>query len=426
MKMKDTAILKFDNVHTGYPGKEIIKGFTADVFLGDFVGLIGSNGTGKSTLLKCLSGLLPTSEGKIYIEGRDNIGLKQRERSQLIAVVPQSFSIDYDFTVEEIVLMGRNPYLSYRDKESKRDYEIVEKAMEMTKTLKFKGRLFNELSGGEKQRVILARAIAQEPDILLLDEPTSALDIHHQIEVMELIKELNTEKGMTVVAVLHDLNLAARFCERLIMIQGGVVVADGTPAEVIVQKNLKKLYAMKMFIWNNRIFEKPEVIPVRVLKSHQTKKPLRIHVICGGNSASRIIEELDDEGHHITAGVLNEGSDDWLVCKALNLKMVEERPFTTISMERQQENMQMMKDADIILIADVPFGHGNINTLMGIEGLKGAVYLHTSCLNRDFTGGMLRKCLDRIALQKKIIEIGEYDELLEMFKRNEVQDQLFD
>ena len=121
-------------------------------------------------------------------------------------------------------------------------------------------------------RVILARAIAQEPDILLLDEPTSALDIHHQIEVMELIKELNTEKEVTVVAVLHDLNLAARFCERLIMIQGGVVVADGTPAEVIVQENLKKLYVMKMFIWNNWIFEKPEVIMVRVLKSHQTKK----------------------------------------------------------------------------------------------------------------------------------------------------------
>ena len=149
-------------------------------------------------------------------------------------------------------------------------------------------------------------------------------------------------------------------------------------------------------------------------------------MICGGNSASRIIEELDDEGHYITAGVLNEGSDDWFVCKALNLKMVEERSFTTISMERQQENMEMMKDADIILIADVPFGQGSINMLMGIEVLKGAVYLHTSCLNRDFTGGMLKKCLDRIALQKKIIEIGDYDELLEMLKRNEDQNQLSD
>ena len=149
-------------------------------------------------------------------------------------------------------------------------------------------------------------------------------------------------------------------------------------------------------------------------------------MICGGNSASRIIEELDDEGHYITVGVLNEGSDDWFVCKALNLKMVEERSFTTISMERQQENMEMMKDADIILIADVPFGQGNINMLMGIEDLKGAVYLHTSCLNRDFTGGMLKKCLDRIALQKKIIEIGDYDELLEMLKRNEDQNQLSD
>lgn len=414
--MSNPTILSFKGVHTGYPGKEIIKGFTADIYQGDFVGLIGSNGTGKSTLLKCLSGLLPTTEGNITIEGKNNAGLKQRERSQLIAVVPQSFSIEYDFSVEEIVLMGRNPYLSYRNKESSKDYDIVEKAMLMTKTLQFKGRLFNELSGGEKQRVILARAIAQEPDILLLDEPTSALDIHHQIEVMELIKELNTQKGMTVVAVLHDLNLAARFCERLIMIQGGRVVADGTPAEVIVQDNLKKLYDMKMFIWNNRIFEKPEVIPVRVLKTKQAEHPLHIHVICGGNSASRIIEELDDEGHRLTVGVMNEGSDDWLVCRALGLEMIEERPFTTISIEKQKENLELMRTADVILIADVPFGYGNINNLQGLETLRGEIYLHTGCLKRDFTDGLLGKYIEIIKRDKTIHEIGDYDELLELLR----------
>ena len=174
--------------------------------------------------------------------GRDNAGLKQRERSQMVAVVPQSFDIDYDFTAEDIVLMGRNPYLRYKDSESAEDYRIVEQAMKMTKTLGFRGLMFNELSGGEKQRVIIARAIAQEPDIILLDEPTSALDVHHQIEVMELIDQLNKNDHMTVVAVLHDINLASRYCGRLIMIQGGRVVADGPPADVVIERNLKQLY----------------------------------------------------------------------------------------------------------------------------------------------------------------------------------------
>ena len=275
--------------------RKLSKGLRRISIRGILWEVIGSNEIGKSTLLKCLSGLLPTFGGKIIIENQNNAGLKQRERSRLIAIVPQSFNTAYDFSVEEIVLMGKKPYLGHQDKESAKDYEIVEKAMKMTKTLQFKGHLFNELSGGEKQRVILARAIAHEPDILLLDEPTSALDIHHQIEVMELTKELNTEKGMTIVAVLHDLNLAEHFCKRLIMIHEGRIVADEIPAEVIVQKNLKKLYDMKMFICNNWIFEKMEVIPVWGLKTQQAEKPLRIHVICGGKSASRIIEELDDK-----------------------------------------------------------------------------------------------------------------------------------
>ncbi|MEF9918761.1 MAG: ABC transporter ATP-binding protein [Eubacterium sp.] len=416
--MDNSMILKFESVCTGYPGKPIIKGFSADIYKGDFVGLIGSNGTGKSTLLKCLSGLIPITGGKIMIEGKDNKALKQKERAKLIAVVPQSFNIDYDFAVEDIVLMGRNPYLSYRDKESNKDYEIVERAMNMTKTLQFKGRLFNELSGGEKQRVVIARAIAQEPDIILLDEPTSALDVHHQIQIMELIKQLNEEDNMTVVAVLHDLNLAARFCKRLIMIQGGCAVADGLPEEIIVKENLRKLYKMKMFIRNNRIFEKPEVIPIRVLKPYETEHPLHIHVICGGNGALKVIEELDDMGHKVTAGVINEGSDDWLVCRSLGLEIVVEKPFTSISMEKQKENLALMKDADILLISDVPFGTGNVNNLVGIENFGGDIYLHTNCLNNDFTEGKLKECLDKIRIGKNLIEIGDHDEFLKIVMQN--------
>ena len=415
--MEDSVMLKFEGVHTGYGSKEVIKGFTADIHKGEFVGLIGSNGTGKSTLLKCLSGLLPITGGRIVVGGRDNAGLKQRERSQMVAVVPQSFDIDYDFTAEDIVLMGRNPYLSYKDRESAEDYRIVEQAMKMTKTLGFRGRMFNELSGGEKQRVIIARAIAQEPDIILLDEPTSALDVHHQIEVMELIDQLNKNDHMTVVAVLHDINLASRYCGRLIMIQGGRVVADGPPADVVIERNLKQLYNMKMLVRENAVFEKPEIVPIRVLEGEEARNPLHIHVICGGSGASKVIEELDDMGHRVTAGVINEGSDDWLVCKSLNLDIVGERPFTTISMEKQQENLKLMQDADIVLIADVPFGLGNVNNLEGLETLDAEIYLHANCRNNDFTEGRLKACLNKIREKKTVVEIGDHDEFLEILQQ---------
>ena len=215
----NAEMLKFSHVAAGYRDREILHDVTLSVEEGDFVGLIGSNGTGKSTLIKCISGLLPLTKGEITICGREQSLLKSRERARLVAVVPQSYHVDYDFTVEDIVMMGRNPYLGFGKREDERDFEIVKNAMEATNTEIFRGRLYNELSGGERRRGILARAIAQQPRVILLDEPTSALDIHHQIEVMELIARLNREEHMTVLAVLHDINMAARFCRRIVMLR---------------------------------------------------------------------------------------------------------------------------------------------------------------------------------------------------------------
>ncbi|MDO4288077.1 MAG: ABC transporter ATP-binding protein [Eubacterium sp.] len=407
------TILKFENVRAGYGDREILKGFSAEIARGEFVGLIGANGTGKSTLLKCLSGLLPVASGRISIEGQDNAGLKQRERARMVAVVPQSFAIDYDFLVEEIVLMGRNPYLSYRDRESSRDYAIVEAAMRLTGTLGFKGRLFNELSGGEKQRVIIARAIAQEPDIILLDEPTSALDLHHQIEVMELIEHLNRDRGVTVVAVLHDVNLASRYCGRLIMMQGGRVLADGRPSEVVVEENLAHIYQMKMVVRENPMFGKPEIVPIRVLKPGESEVPLSIHVIGGGGGAAQILEALDDLGHEITAGVLNEGSDDWLVARALGLEMITAPPFTEISEQKQAENLKLMAQADVVLVAEVPFGLANLRNLEGLETVPGSIFFHKSGLKNDFTQGALTKRLRAIEAVKDIVFIDDYEQFLE-------------
>lgn len=416
-RLMPRIMLNFKDVVAAYGETEILRRFNAVICQGEFVGLIGPNGTGKSTLLKCLSGLVPVKSGEIILEGKDNAKYSQRERAQMVAVVPQSFDIDYDFTVEDIVLMGRNPYLSYKVKECQRDYDVVTEAMHATKTLQLKKRLYNTLSGGEKQRVIIARAIAQEPDIILLDEPTSSLDIHHQIEVMELIRNLNLKKSMTVVAVLHDINLASRYCNRLILMKNGQVIVDGTPEQVITEENLKKIYDMKMFIQENKLFGKPEIIPLRVIKEAEFYHSLKIHVICGGNNASQILEELDAMGHRVTAGVVNQGSDDWTVCDVLGIPMIETSPFTAISMEKQAENLELMKDCDVILISDLPFGHGNVNNLKGLEDLRGEIYFHTNCLNNDFTLGVLTQCLENIKANKAVVEINSHQEFLEIIKK---------
>lgn len=413
----NAEMLKFSHVAAGYRDREILHDVTLSVEEGDFVGLIGSNGTGKSTLIKCISGLLPLTKGEITICGREQSLLKSRERARLVAVVPQSYHVDYDFTVEDIVMMGRNPYLGFGKREDERDFEIVKNAMEATNTEIFRGRLYNELSGGERQRVILACAIAQQPRVILLDEPTSALDIHHQIEVMELIARLNREEHMTVLAVLHDINMAARFCRRIVMLRDGTVTADGTPEEVVNRKNMEELYAMKLMVRENPLFHKPEIVPIRVMGEEQVGNPFHIHVICGASGAAKIMEELDARGYRVTAGVVNVGSDDWDICHFLDLERVEIDPFTPVTEEDQKRNLKLMEDADVILISDVPFGESNLKNLEGLESRRGQIFFHKNALSNDYTGGKLVRRLEEIGVKKNIVYFGDHDEFLKSLEK---------
>ena len=270
----------------------------------------------------------------------------------------------------------------------------------------FRNRLYNQLSGGERQRVILARAITQQPEIILLDEPTSALDLHHQIEVMELIRQLNEKEHITVLAVLHDINLASRFCSRIVILKDGKVKADGTPREIINRQEMEELYEMRLLVKNNPLIEKPEIIPIRVMDEKQTAKPLRIHVICGEKGGVRILEQLTNMGHAVTAGVVNRESDDAEICEYLDIPRVEIGSFQTVGQEEQAKNLELMKDADAVIVADIPFGEANIRNLDGLEHVKGELYIHKNILNQDFTHGQLQRRLDEI---QKIKEIHFYE-----------------
>ncbi|MGZ3537759.1 MAG: ABC transporter ATP-binding protein [Thermodesulfobacteriota bacterium] len=226
---------------------------------GEFVGLIGPNGSGKTTLLKILYRLLTPQKGEILFE---LVPMKKMERADIakrIAVVAQETHLLFPFSVLETVLMGRSPYLGHLMFENEKDLEIARKAMEWTKIVPFSERHMDELSGGERKRVFIARALAQEPEVILLDEPTASLDIQHQIDFLDLILTLNRERGLTIIMASHDINIASEFCDRLILLQRGRIYQMGTPEQVITKENIETVYGCEVWIDRNPISGMPRI-----------------------------------------------------------------------------------------------------------------------------------------------------------------------
>jgi iron complex transport system ATP-binding protein len=246
-----TIHLRADHVTFAYSQKLALDRVSVEVRPGEIVGLVGPNGSGKSTLIRCLSrGLVPQG-GRIWIDDCDLAALSSKQVARRIAVVPQAFEMPVGFTVFEIVLMGRTPHLGWLEPEGARDHEIARAAMEQTGTWELANSLVNHLSGGERQRIIIARALAQEPQALLLDEPTAHLDVRHQVEVMELVSRLAATRGLAVLGVFHDLNLAAQYCHRLILLKEGNVFAAGEPWAVLTADKLRAVYEVDLAIMSH-------------------------------------------------------------------------------------------------------------------------------------------------------------------------------
>ena len=238
----------------------VLRGVSLELGAGELVGLIGPNGSGKTTLLRVLSGLLAPSRGKVYLDGQDLCAFDRRQVAQRVAVVPQELVIPFAFSAYEMVMMGRTPHVRPILGAGPRDRQVVVEKMELTATSALAERPFGELSGGEKQRVIIAMALAQEPEILLLDEPTVHLDINHQVEILELIKRLNRREGLTVLATMHDLNLAALYFDRLILLNGGQVVANGSPSEVLREESIRQVFQANVQVQEHPTRHTPQVV----------------------------------------------------------------------------------------------------------------------------------------------------------------------
>jgi len=260
--------LELQNVWLAYGSEVVVKDITFQVMPGEMVGLIGPNGSGKSTIIKAISRVISLYSGKILLDGKDVFKIPRRDLARLLGVVPQMPLLPSVFTAFEIVLMGRNPHLGLLQYEGARDLAITWQAMEKTATHTLAERRVGELSGGEIQRLVIARVLAQEPKSILLDEPTANLDISHQVEILDLIKNLCLENKLTVVAALHDLNLASQYCDRLILINNGRVHAEGTPRQVINPRNIKEVYGA-----DGCVYTHPDIdLPVVLLKAGSSQK----------------------------------------------------------------------------------------------------------------------------------------------------------
>ena len=244
---KDASIEVCGLSHS-YDKRRVLHDVNFTVRPGEFVGILGPNGSGKTTLLNCVSGQLRQDCGKALVCNKDVRMTDSLEMARIVAIVPQESSMTFGFTVEEIVLMGRYAHLKRFSLENDMDYTVTQKAMKATGVWRLKERLVTNLSGGERQRVVIARALSQEPRVLLLDEPTSHLDIRHQLEVLNLIKYLNQGQCLTVLAVFHDLNLASRFCDRILLMDQGRIMASGSPEEVLTAQNIEHAFRVKAII----------------------------------------------------------------------------------------------------------------------------------------------------------------------------------
>lgn len=229
-----------EDIRVSFQANEILKGISMDAKDKEFVGIIGPNGSGKSTLLKCIYRILRPDHGAVYLNGEELHSMSVKNSAKKMAVVAQHNYYNFDFSVREVVLMGRSPHKKTLERDNARDYEIVEKALETVQMKEFGDRVFSTLSGGEQQRVILARALAQQAPALILDEPTNHLDITHQLLLMELVKKLD----VTVISAIHDLNIAAVYCDRIYVLKDGQLKGCGTPKEVLTPEMIREIYGV--------------------------------------------------------------------------------------------------------------------------------------------------------------------------------------
>ena len=354
-----SPIVSVRSLEYGVNDVEILRGVEMDVSQGEFVGIIGPNGAGKTTLLKLMLGVIKPTAGRVLLEQEAISSIKPKTRARIQSYLSQDVMTTFPYPVLDIVLMGRYPYVARFSGENESDIEIVRRALAYVGLSDFENRFFNELSGGERQLVLFAKVLAQNTKLLILDEPTANLDIRHQDQFFSMASELASE-GKAVVAAVHNLDIASRYCSRLVLLDNGKIAAVGKPAEVLVPEILDPVYGIETTVSENTATGS---LMVNVLPRNQSARERSVHLIGGAGSAINLTRELVRLGFYVTGGVSHRHDADEPLWKALGISYQLVEPFSRITSENLDSIYPWVEAADLTVLCDFPIGPGNLLNL---------------------------------------------------------------
>lgn len=396
-------------------GKRVLGPMDLAVPHGSFLGILGPNGSGKTTLLRALTGELRGATGSVLLEGTPIGRYKAGALARLVGVVPQQFTLDFAFTVQEMVAMGR-----YAQDRPADDDPAVAGALEKTGMAGLAGRVVTELSGGERQRALIAQTLAQRTSVLLLDEPLNNLDLNHQLEVMQLLASLHAD-GRTIVVVLHDLNMAAQYCDELLLLDRGRLAARGKPGDILDPRLILEVFKVRVTV--HRQGQRPYLTPLwsGVPEARRVEGLPRVHVIAGGGAASELLENLVARGFAPTVGIVSVFDTDYATARRYELEVIPAPPFEPFPPASIEEHGSLAREAKAIIVAPVFFGIGNLPLLHTVleaarEGVR-VIYVGSPPIEeRDLSGGEAAR-LVRELLSAGAVEVAGAGEAAEAASR---------
>ncbi|HLN50557.1 MAG TPA: ABC transporter ATP-binding protein [Thermoplasmata archaeon] len=359
--------LRADRATVRYGARVAVRSVSLEVTAGELLALAGPNGSGKSTLLRAMVGLVPLADGTISYDGRTVGTQPLRERARAIGWMPQEEEAGENVSLEQYVEYGRYAHIPPFSVAGTKDRHAVASALTAVDLSRFSDRGMRELSGGERQRARLARVLAQESPVLLLDEATSHLDMGHQLDILARVRSIARQEGRAVVLALHDINLAARFADRVAVLSRGHLVATGPPSEVLSSELFAEVWGVVAQLRRDPTSGLPYLVPELPRAARPSRRPgrsaARVHVVGGGGSASAILRRLSDDGYEVSAGVLHLFDSDTVVADELRIPTALEAPFAPLGAESRRRNGELLDTADVIVVAPFPVGPSNLANL---------------------------------------------------------------
>lgn len=349
-----TSVMETRDLAVGYGRKTVVAGINQEMLKGQFVSLLGPNGTGKTTILRSLARLLYPLKGAIYLNDRMLSGLKSNELAKTVAVVLTERLSPGLITAFEFAAMGRHPYTGFLGRLSEEDTQKTKEALILVNAGDIADRYFNELSDGEKQKVLLARALVQEPRVMILDEPTLHLDLRHRIELIAILRRFCRERGITVIVSLHDVDVALKISDLIILVKDGNIMDYGPPEEIIKEETIARLYDLDCARFNSRLGT------IELMNNSNGKM---VFVVAGGGNGTPVYRLLSKNGFNIITGVIHENDIDYHVARSIGSTVIGERSFKKISNRNLERSFALLEKVDHVIDSGFPIGSSNSSNI---------------------------------------------------------------